>query len=365
MNPRYVIIVGAGSTLSDAANKPIKNRPPLDSGFFKDASRVGYNELKSVEDYLEDIYDFDPKSYPRDSLEAVMAIIYADIYNPKLADRALKTFLKLITLFNKRIADTTNSLKPTSRFRLYRIISKILDSGISPQEICIITFNQDIQIEKILSKLQKTNRATKNGRIFNFPYCYEIPDADELLSYPSGSSRGITLFKKGDSSDSGVCLLKLHGSLNWYSKHQTKSIPRNSILSQTKTFHITSRESILSGMTYTTNRNIKYHTFPLIIPPVTHKAGILHNKIYVLWEKAEYALKTAEEIMVFGYSCPQNDFESANLLRRTIRQNTNIRNFSVIDPNPEIFQRYVELTGLDSMHYYRGANIFISKQFIC
>ena len=34
MNTKFLIIAGAGSTLSDALSKPAKRRPPLDKGFF-------------------------------------------------------------------------------------------------------------------------------------------------------------------------------------------------------------------------------------------------------------------------------------------------------------------------------------------
>jgi len=356
MQTKLLIIAGAGCTLSDAMNQPISNRPPLDRGFFRDVSRTNYTEFDIIRNYLRTNYDFDPTERDRDSLESVMAIIYADLHNPTLAEQALETFRGLITLFNRRIAQTTNNLYPTNRFKLYRILAGALDYGISPEEITIITFNQDIQIEKILQKLQATGRKKRCGRIFNFPFCYNISNASGRLSSPP---KRIGKFEKGDQYEAGIRLLKLHGSLNWYSIHNSKKIPKNSILNSSRKFQITPRATIEPDMTFTAKR--KRYTFPLVIPPVTHKAGILHQDLHPIWNMAETALKYAIEIVVFGYSCPANDFESANLIRRTVHLNQNLKEFSVIDPTPEVFQRYVDLAGIDRLYYFKKPESYLKS----
>ena len=123
---------------------------------------------------------------------------------------------------------------------------------------------------------------------------------------------------------------------------------------------ITPRVNIITDMTYTGTHRTEY-TFPLIIPPVTHKAGILHKEIIPIWSIAETSLKNTHRILVFGYSCPELDFESANLLRRTVRQNKNLKAFCIIDPNSSVFQRYVELTQLDSLHYYTNVDSYLNE----
>lgn len=358
MNTKFLIIAGAGCTLSDASRAPASKKPPLDKGFFKAIWNAGYPELASVKKYIQKIYSYDPTEPSRDSMESVMAMFYADIHNPELEKDAVGAFRALIKIFNKRIAETTNNLPPTNRSYLYRIICQALECGVSPEEICIITYNQDIQIEKVLSKIQGTKRAKKYGRIFNFPYCYGIPGADQKISQPKGA---VEVFNMEDESGSGLELLKLHGSLNWFSTHNTRKVPKNSILSSSKKFRITPRARLIQDLTFTTNKRT-FYTFPLIIPPVTHKAGILHDDIRPLWSKAERALKSARKIVVFGYSCPPLDFESANLIRRTVHQNEDIEEFNVIDPNPQVFQRYVELTGLDRLHYYRSAMAYLEAR---
>ena len=123
---------------------------------------------------------------------------------------------------------------------------------------------------------------------------------------------------------------------------------------------MTPRTNITMDMTFTRNRT--EYTCPLMCPPVTHKAGILHRDIMPIWSTAETALKHAHKILVFGYSCPKMDFESANLLRRTVPNNKNLKAFYIIDPNARVFQRYADLTQLNSLYYFRTPEEYLLRQ---
>ena len=351
------LIIGAGSTLSDAVSKPLKRRPPLDRGFFTACGKLGLSERVAIIRYLRQNYDIDPTSEEHDSLERIMAIIYADIGNPLLESGAVAAFRMLIRLFNRRIAETTNTLSSTIRTNLYSILAKKLKDNVSPSDISVVTFNQDIQIEKTLARLEKTKVYQRLGAIFRFPACYRINDAADRLSKPP---RSLSKFQEDSDGPLGIPLLKLHGSLNWFSSHTSRRVPKNAILNPRKSFNITPRAEIPVDMTFSQG-NRTTHTFPLIIPPVNHKAAIIHRDLHPIWELAEKALSEAEEIIVFGYSCPASDFESANLIRRAIRNGTNPSSFVVIDPNPEVFRRYVDVTNLDHLSYFRSAAAYIEK----
>ena len=49
-------------------------------------------------------------------------------------------FLDLVTLLNKRIAETTNNLMPTKTSAIGRIVSRYLDQGFTPADITVLTF---------------------------------------------------------------------------------------------------------------------------------------------------------------------------------------------------------------------------------
>ena len=354
---KTVILVGAGSTLSDAGSKPKKDKPPLDRGFFSGCEKLGHKEFPSIQKYLITNYDIDPVSIEHDSLERIMAIIYADINNPILQNSAVEAFRNIIRLFNRRIAETTNSLNISNRSNLFRIIAKKLSSGITPDDLSIITFNQDIHIEKTLEKIQSTKKYSSYGSIFSFPDCYRIDGASSRLSRPRGKA---SMFPTLVNPDQGISIYKLHGSLNWFSTHTSQDVPKRAILSRTKKFKITPRKYLKVGMTFTAGKRTS-HTFPLIIPPVNHKAAIIHEDLHPLWEQAEIRLREADEIIVFGYSCPPTDFESANMLRRATNSGVNPQSFVVIDPSPSTFHRYIDVTCLNHLAFFRDCNAYIEK----
>lgn len=354
---QLVVVVGAGATLCDAQSKSLKEKPPLDRGFFSVCEKIGKQEhYPTIKKYLSDFYSIDPSDQIYDSLERVMAVIYADIHSPVLGDRALEAFRSIIRLFNRRIAETTNLMAVTNRGGLYRILAKKLGEGYLPANITIITLNQDIQIEKTLERLEKTKTYSKYGSLMSFPYCYKILDAAQKLT---AAPDHLPTFEVDQTDQGGIAVLKLHGSLNWFSVHDINEIPRDAVLSQSKTFRITPRSQIPPALRFQSDKN-RLYTFPLIVPPVNHKSAIIHDDLRPLWNLAEERLINAAEIVVFGYSCPQTDFESANLLRRATRRANKPEMFSVVDPSHEAFTRYVQVTCLDRLNYFRTCDAFVS-----
>ena len=89
-----------------------------------------------------------------------------------------------------------------------------------------------------------------------------------------------------------------------------------------------------------------------------NKAAILHADLVGIWKIAQESLQASTKIIVFGYSCPQSDYESANLISRSIRKNKSLISFSVIDPSTSAFERFVSLTNLSRMYYARNMTAF-------
>jgi bifunctional ADP-heptose synthase (sugar kinase/adenylyltransferase) len=97
----------------------------------------------------------------------------------------------------------------------------------------------------------------------------------------------------------------------------------------------------------------------VIVPPVTHKSGILHNKVKKLWSLAETALKKANEIIIFGYSCPTMDFESINLIQRAVNYKKSRKKISIIDPDSDVLKRYADLISPERLYYYPLPKYFL------
>jgi len=67
----------------------------------------------------------------------------------------------------------------------------------------------------------------------------------------------------------------------------------------------------------------------------------------------------ADHIVVFGYSCPALDFESANLLTRAYLQNKTCR-VSVVDPDGAVATRYIDILSPKRLSYYSTAHAFLA-----
>ncbi len=355
-NDRVALVLGAGSTVADCMSKSMRRRPPLDRGFFKSASQTHSAALRPVIDYMRWNYRQDIEEDAYDSLERVMAAIYTDVYGGNLEAPAFDAFLALVKAFVGRLADTTNKVPMTRLSLLYRIVTQHLNRGVQPGNLSIISFNQDIQIEKALHQI-----ATTQGRLgrqtFAFPGCYRLPFKGRLTAPPKGDAQF------GENRDFvGIAVLKLHGSLNWYSRHNSRNPGRRALFDDKRPIYVTRRQHLLPTMTLRWPDERRRFAFPVIVPPIVHKSGILHRDLQEVWAVAEACLRQADRVVIFGYSCPNNDWESANLLSRTIAANDKLKEVSIIDPEPGVVLRYVQLANLKAASYYRSCQSYLRAE---
>ena len=357
---KVTVIVGAGSSLSDAGSNPKTNQPPLDKGFFNSLKEdYALRYYKVVKDYLTKVYGIDPKDKNHDSLEGVMAILYTDINSATQTEVADKAFRSLLHIINRRMSSSTNIINPGKKGNFYRFLRKLLKDKILPKNITILTFNYDIQVEKTISILHNTDTWRKRfGVIFNFPYCYNI--SDPLTSSPLDTEYKFQLDKEDLG---GIKVIKLHGSLNWYSVHESKDPPLDELMDLDRKLYITTRKEInINIRRKLPERKTRYYSYPIIVPPIINKAPVLHSKLIALWPGAEDALKKSNHVYIFGYSCPESDYESANLIRRGIKSNKNLKAMSIIDPSVSTLRRFASLTDINTIHYYRDMRSFLDSE---
>ena len=357
---RVVVILGAGATLADGMRKSARSRPPLDRGFFSGALRSHPKGLRDVTTYMQEHYGMYLSDPANDSLERVMAALYTDAFGGGLEREAFTALRTLIAVFLKRLASTTNDILMTPRSLLYRMIVSFLNAGVSPRNLTVVTFNQDIQVEKALDAIQNTKHRAGQP-ILSFPHCYQLPPG-LTISRPLLAT-GAPTFRTQDTPENGVALLKLHGSLNWYSRHNTSNPSKTRLFDPKRKIVLTARKSIDPSMRVAVVRGgRKKFTFPIVIPPVVHKSGILHADLFPIWALAEDRMRTADRVVIFGYSCPDNDWESANLISRALTANRGVKEISLIDPDPGVVLRYVALGSLSSISYYKSAAAYLGAE---
>jgi len=354
---KVVILLGAGATVADVATRPRKDRPPLDRRFFAEALLSRPADVAAVARYVRNTYEIDILSEEYDRLEGVMGLIYTDLFNPTLESDALSAFRRLLQLFTRRLASTTNSIPATNKRLLYRMIAHYLSHGVRPQDLTLLTFNQDIQVEKMLALMSAVERwKSQRDQIFSFPHLYSFASAP-TVSQPAGGAPDEQFDRRGDE-ENFIRLLKLHGSLNWYSSHSNREPSRTAMFAPDRAISITRRKEIDPAMTLQSTQRSMY-TLPVVVPPVSHKSSVLHRDMSHLWQLAERRLRDADDIVVFGYSCPISDVESSNQLRRSQARRSTPANFSVIDPSPSVAERYIRLTEARCLHYYASGHSFL------
>lgn len=361
--PETVLLLGAGASVADVAKRSLKSRPPLDKGFFQIAASAGPDQrVTTVASYLNETYDIDILSSEEDSLEGVMARLYPDLFNPLLKTKSLVAFRALLRLFTDRLARTTNDLRATRKRLLYRILSRYLAEGTDPNEITIITFNQDLQVEKTLELLSSMARWKGIApRLFSFPGLYSVAsDTWENVTGPTHGGED-DLFRLTESEGIFLRVLKLHGSLNWYSTHNSTTPPRRAMFNPKRRLSVTRRRTISPDMALSRRARTVY-TLPVVVPPVTHKSSVLHDSMSDVWTLAEKRLISAERIVIFGYSCPALDFESSNLLRRAQLRRKSDAEISVIDPDGDVATRYIKLLEPTRLGYFASAGDFLEMQ---
>jgi len=288
-----------------------------------------------------------------------MAVLYTDIFGGGASIPAYSAFRQLVKVFLKRLASTTNDVKMTQRSRLYRLLLWNLRSQSAIEDLTVITFNQDLQVEKALDVIASA-KERRSLPMFRFPACYHIDFDKTTVPDPAGS---IDTFPVVEDGEEGVAILKLHGSMNWYSAHNSPNPTRRKLFDPQRSIRLTTRKPIDPSMKLSGSRvgRAKF-TFPIVVPPVVHKSQVLHEKLKPVWDLAELRLREAQRVVIIGYSCPPTDWESANLISRALNANPHRMEVSIIDPDPSVVLRFKELGNLSSLSYFTSIDRYLASE---
>ena len=337
---KTVMILGAGVSRAAGGKKSLSNRPPLDADFFqiaKAAIRRGHDSVMGV---LHDLVG-DYSNTLSNSLEASVAYLFLKAVDSTAGSIYHRGFINILLLLNVLLAKTTNEISISPRSLLYRFLLSELRKVDKPEDLSIITFNYDLLVERVFDEI-----AVRNGnQIFSFPGCYRLSDIESTPNI-SGSDP----FSNISKDHVGVPILKLHGSLNWQSKH-TSELPRPSALFHpSRALFVMNSPKIASSLSWRPGSRTVYMK-PIIVPPVSGKRNMMHNSITELWQKAGKALVEADRVIVAGYSCPPLDIEARILLSESLRQNSS-KKLYVIDPNHQSAANFIEICGVDHSTIY-------------
>lgn len=344
---KTVIILGAGISRAASGNKPLATRPPLDADFFTIARASQRERSDQVSQILDDLVG-DYAHTLRSSLEASAAYLYLKAIDSSSGSVYHRGFLDLLQLLNLVLARTTNDLSLGPRSLLYRfLLSEITKAG-KPKNLTIITFNYDLLAERALYEIS----SKKGAEVFSFPGCYRLDDIERIQNVS-----GCDAFPDTSKDHNGVAILKLHGSMNWQSKHTSSEPTPSALFSPNRLLHVLNTPEIPGSLSWKPKKR-RIYMKPIIVPPVSGKRGMMHNCMPKLWSVASKALQQADRVVVAGYSCPPLDLEARILLSENLRKNSG-KKLYVIDPNAESAAKFIEICGVDHATIYRSVKDWV------
>lgn len=198
---------------------------------------------------------------------------------------------------------------------------------------------------------------------FNYDLIIDIGLNSSLMKYN---------YSFEDMEFSEIPLLKLHGSLNWFTdKEKINVCP---FPNETDIKNIIKENSSLDSDDFNSNRSeqeivrkflpigsqiIKKGKLPLIIPPTLNKFKY-HEQLKNVWRKAASVLSEAEVIIIIGYSMPETDVFFKYLYSLGIDSPKYLHKLIVINSDGSIQAKYNSL--MNNQNSFKKFN-FISGLF--
>lgn len=197
----------------------------------------------------------------------------------------------------------------------YAELAEIFSEARGKHNVSVLTFNYDLGIDVALSEMK-------------LPYSYHLDT------------------EQGE----GIPLLKLHGSLNWYSVHDSNATVQIRCFDAYGSFNsLVQSEIVASGLSqsdpsprcvfseeafhiHCRENGIEGAIWPWLVPPSDSKSE-MRSSMTQVWQRAATSLATAEVIVVIGYSLPSTDQFFKYLFALSMLDRTVVRKFLIVDPS--------------------------------
>ncbi|PJZ57468.1 SIR2 family protein [Leptospira barantonii] len=171
----------------------------------------------------------------------------------------------------------------------------------------------DFYIGNMLGLFKKNNVVTNNTFIsFNYDTVLEnsIWNLGHKVSY---GIKGIDAPSELHDSDSGIKVLKLHGSINWKLKPNSSGL------------------FIQAFRNYDDSSKSKGDR--ILLPPTWQKTFSGH--LQYVWNNAISAISTATRLIIIGFSIPETDIHFKYLLSAGLQDNISLREILFVNPMEE------------------------------
>jgi hypothetical protein len=361
---KKVYILGAGASASFQFEK---GRCPTVSEFFIRASDLGLFERYRQEGMMEPLFRFVQQQFGVSKKELRRSPV-----NIEHVLTRLETILDEFETYGQyQLKGQTRRTKKRVtlsglRFQITTFICHVL-LEITHENLCpfhcrlarslskgdaVITFNYDLLMDSALEASGRWSPYSGYGLKFKAAI-----EGNELVTI-SGTST------------SDVLCLKLHGSLNWLHGHSPWNTIYNypirygqDVFLLRKISHLVeSGPTDVAGKYEHVENGVYYDLHSLIVAPRADKPYESFPKVFnELWDKATKSVQQADELVIVGYSIPETDIRSKELIRaaRSIRKQIA---FTVVDKAPRpVVDKLQALLGYAPLKIYESFEEYIGS----
>jgi hypothetical protein len=354
---RTVLVLGAGASVSEALHFRPKKRgqhPPLDANFFRLALRNADPELvdpvaqQAAEVGQSNLFSDDPPV----SLEQHLGRIYFAMRNE--GTTASRTaYFDLVRLYQSELLKTTNWMIGRGGM-CRRLIQAELKAG---SKLTILTFNHDLLVENALDKLPRR----QHGGAWCLRHVYGLEDLENISSRADAFDPDCP-----DCDGSLVRVLKLHGSLNWVFRTLEPDPPRNlGRKGRARKLFLWTNKRLPDrpGAKLITAKGRNWYLWPLIVPPVYEKHGLLLNELDRVWKMAEEEMVRADKAIFWGYSFPRADLHARYFFDRAANENDALREPILVNPDPGAMVALWDVLRPHSVRHYRHIGHCLDEEY--
>jgi hypothetical protein len=353
-NDHTVIVIGAGASVAEAKwHKPTrsKDHPPLDSTFFERVARHQKGNLldRIVARAASLGYPDICTTVPSLSLEQYLGRLFFEMQNQR-SEENVHAYFDLVRLYSDELLTTTNWMVGRDAS-----IKRLLNSArAGRRRVTVVTFNHDLLVENALSQMS----ARRHGNVWCLKHCYGVGIHDTC------SSQAFDTFDyecPGGPEDH-VPILKLHGSINWVFRAVAAYPPADFARRKRKLFLWNNRElpPEVNRLHYEKSRD--WYLWPLIVPPIYEKHGLIRNELEGVWSRADAALRDCSKVVFWGYSFPRADLHARYFFQAAAQSNAALREPVFINPDPAAHSELCQVLAPGKVSYYHDVTDYLNDE---
>ena len=349
---KTVFILGAGASKESGA--PLMND-------FLDSARELYSSHKISAEYN---IDFERVFTGISELQKIHSKSILDIYNIEsvFATFEMGRLIEKLPGFSE--IDQINDLISSTKKLIYVTLDSSTPLTITHGASIPIPNISYYNLIQLLLQFEKNDSEKPSIITFNYDLA-----ADYAIHYCQyNSDYCIDNLNKEKS----IKILKLHGSLNWFS-NASEIVPFElGEIMKWYNFELLDEGPIYLNFLDKVKRNnnkilyknkkIKVEPEPLIIPPTWNKTEANYNiGIRKVWNQAAKELSEAENIFIIGYSLPETDYFFKYLFALGTEGKNIIKKIWVFNPDLEVEKKFKNLLGIGVIKRFKFYGIKFSE----